>query len=282
MRQLYCFHDSDEKRQKEGMKPVSKPTALKKNADGYGIFWTVNEFDERRTKENLKQILSWYVEIDDMPKAEQLGLIESLLVPTMVIESKNGFHLYFDCIAATPEGWSDIMSRINYAYKGDTNAKDITRVLRAPYFKHMKDPDDPFEVRIVWHKPEIKYGEKHMRYYFQAPPEKRPANWKPQVLKVHGGDFWTKLYNFDCIEGLKRMSGRWYVNHEVYDFRPLTNGNTNLVVNGKQSSVFIDKHGRIGSSDKGGPTMWQWLKWFGHSSATIRNILETEMPEVFR
>lgn len=283
MSKLFAYHDSDESLQtKHGMFETTKTKAIKLNAEGYGIFRCVNEFSGKRQKSTLTQINAWFVELDSLSKPLQLGMIEGGLIPSMIIESKRGFHVYFNAINATPENWGEIMKRILYYYQGDSNAKDVTRVLRAPGYYHMKDPADPFEVVQVWHKPQVAYSEKVMRYFFPEVPEKPPAVWTPRVLKVSGGTFWQRLYDFDCEEGLRRFSGKYFVNHEIYDFTRKTNGNLNLMVNGKSTSVFLDKHKRIGSGDKGGPTLWQWLKWFGHSNATIRSILESEVPEVFR
>lgn len=290
-RDLYIMNDVDP--------GLSGATLVRTNEEasawnklGYGVYWAVNEFSgvsrERRIA-NLGSILSWAVELDKGEKWHQLGLIESSPIwPSLIVESKRGFQIYFDALSPTVNNFGEILDRLVYFFDADSKAKDLTRLLRAPGYFHMKDPNDPFLVRKIWER-DAQYTEAIMLYAFPPMPEQKiepVVEYKPSTTKYlqrenpTADSFWERLYNLNCEEGLMRLSGKPCVNSEVYTFRPVSNGNLNILANGKATSCFIDKHKRIGSLDKGGPTLWQWLKWFGHPSSYIFETLRKEFPEL--
>jgi hypothetical protein len=280
-RDLYIKHDSAPI---PGMQKATPEQALRMNEKGYGVFWTVNEFDGDRTADRLVRINSWYVEIDDMPKSEQIGLItQSPLTPSLVIESKNGFHIYWNAKDAKLQNYRSVLKKLRSYFLADERAQDIARVLRAPGYNHMKDPTDPFKCEVVWQY-ESQYNEALINYLFPDVDEET-QHGKPtqaqQAMAVQGDDFWTRVYSLDCEFALHRLSGQKYVNGEVYTFAPTSRGFLNVLVDGKPSSVFIDDKKRIGSSSKGGPSIFQWLKWFGHSNREVYAIIKEVFPEVF-
>jgi hypothetical protein len=78
----------------------------------------------------------------------------------------------------------------------------------------------------------------------------------------HGEDFWAAIAAIDCRDALERLSGSGYVGGERFTFRRNANGNLNILVDGKGTSCWIDAAGKIGSSDKGGPLITNWLRWY--------------------
>ena len=90
------------------------------------------------------------------------------------------------------------------------------------------------------------------------------------------------LHSIDQQSVLERMSGHPLVNGEVYGFRYNGNGNRNIIVNGKPTSCFVDQRGRIGSAAHGGPGIFQWLAWFGHSHRDVMVALKAVFPEFVR
>src|SRR5690606_4836257 len=113
------------------------------------IFISVNDFKTpQRRISNLKQVVSWAIDIDDAPKEEQLERLRKGLMPSLVVESKRSLHAYwrakdatFDDIEKTKQAWDLVQSdRLIPFYEADKNAKDIARVLRMPGYYHMKNP----------------------------------------------------------------------------------------------------------------------------------------------
>lgn len=246
------------------------------NQRGYGVFWTVNSFSGDRLVENLESINSWFFELDHGTKGHQLGMIELGLYPSLVIESKNGFHCYFFAKRASIDTWHIIQSRLIDYYKSDPKIKDPLRLLRAPGFYHMKNPNEPYMVKTISHS-NIIYPPEVMLYYF--PPTEKEEDFKQlkqrpkEVIKDSDLNYFDKIYNLDHKDVLTKFSGTKWVGGETYHFKDNKNGKYNIYVNGKSTSCFIDQDGRIGAVG-GGPTIWQWLKYFHLSNKEIKQAIK--------
>ena len=279
LRDLYAIDDTAE----SVAYKISKDEAEKWNAKNYGIFWTVNEFNGPRRKDRLVRFLSFYCDIDDLPKEDQLKMIESGPYPSMVVESKRGYHVYWDIDEDEEmnlELYREIQERIVYHFGADKRAKDASRVLRVPGYYHCKDPNDKFMVTELM-KLSASYKAKHMLYWFEPLPEKEDPMHIPRAMKQLQGNLAENLTELDNEYALERLSGKACVQHEAYTFMEVSGGKKNILVNGKGTSCFIDSRKRIGSMDGGGPTVWQWLKYFNYSHQEIYKILINEIPELF-
>jgi len=282
---LYRMHDSDPT--KHGMIETPLAEAEHWNSQGYGIFRTVNEFAGPRRIENLIRIRGWAIDIDDGDKAEQAAkIMAGPLMPTRVVETKRGYQCYWDAIDGTAEHWNEIvLARLVPWYGADANARDIARVLRVPGYYHRKDPLDPFLVREVYASTSS-YTEAEMmaRYPDQIAAEaERKAEYlakTSQDRQLYGATIWDRIYELDCAEGLARLSGHSAVGGERFSFMPCRNGNKNILVDGKGTSCWVDRAGRIGSLDKGGPTLIQWLQWYGASKAEAVRVVKELFPQV--
>lgn len=245
---------------------------------GYGIFSPVNEFNGARRIENLVRIRSWYSELDEKPDLREL--IESLpMHPSVVNETKNGYHLYFHAQNATLNRYKIIQKRICKKLGGDPNALDAARMLRTPGFMHLKDPSEPFLVNTVWKAP-VAYREEVMLQAWPAHDdefEKPKPQMKP--LTPTGDSFLDKVWSLNQGDLLMRLSGKACVCFEQYTLKRTSRGH-NILVNGKSTSCFIDRSGRIGSADGGGPGVINWLMWFGNSFKEAMEILKEELGEM--
>lgn len=278
-RQLYASKDQPDATDK-GYFKIDIDKADQWNSKGYGIFWTVNEFDGPRRKVNLKILNSWYVEMELEDKPTQMSRLElSPVPPSLIVESKRGYHVYWDCRDATLTNYKRILKGLREHFKADGNAQDVTRCLRVPGFNHLKDISDPFPVQIVWQY-DNRYSERLMMFSFVNEEEAPRVKYKRELMVVEGADFWSKAMSLDCELALKRLSGTRHVNCEHFSFRPNSNGTLQILVNGKSSPAWIDQNKKIGSSSKGGPGVAQWLHWYGHSYSEVRQILVDIFPEV--
>jgi hypothetical protein len=201
-----------------------------------------------------------------------------------VVETKRGFQVYFRAKDAKQQHWNAIvLDRLVPFYGADKNARDLARILRVPGYLHQKDPANPFMVREVfaWL---VSYTEEQIVARYPAPNEKPEQKAAHEISKrelpTAGDDFWDRVWNLDCAQGLERLSGSPAVRGEQYTFKSNRTGTRNLLVDGKSTSVWVDARGRIGSLSKGGPTLYQWLRWFGHSPRDAAAILKREFPEL--
>lgn len=268
---------------------------------GFGIFATVNSFNGPRRKDCLARINAWAVDMDEGTKEQQARrLLGAPLVPSLIIETKRGYQAYWIAKDGKAEHWNAIvLERLVPYFGADKNARDICRILRVPGFLHLKDPSDPFLIRIAWKHP-VSYSERQVAAAFawvpdpkavkHAEDEERRSTERQQreLARKHAAEsgaaytetFWEAVFNLDCEEGLRRLSGHWAVGGEKYDFRRTGRGNLNIFVNGASSPCFIDGAKRIGSPSDGGPTLAQWLRWFKHDWKTVVAILKELFPQL--
>ncbi len=259
------------------------------NQSGWGIFHTVNSFQGGRRKQNLNRINAWAIDIDCKDKDKKLEQIENApILPSLIVETKNGFHVYWNAKNAKLNHYQDIvLDRLIPYFKADERAKDIARLLRVPGFYHIKNPKDPYMVSVKgWNN--CAYTEKDMFYAFPLSKEKEKEMEVKKELKAilrpssYGNDdLWENVFQMDCEMALRRLSGRSHVGGEQYSFQRVANGNLNIYVNNKSTSCWIDKNKRIGSPNGGGPTVFQWLKWFGLTNARVVEVMKKEFPELW-
>jgi len=120
-----------------------------------GVFFSVNRTDGQGARsENIIHVRTYYVDIDGLkdkgPTLE--ALITARLKPSAIVETKNGVHAYWYAGGQVPvdyEEYRRVQVGLIRAFGGDIHAQDIARVLRLPGTLHLKDPGDPFLVRIV-------------------------------------------------------------------------------------------------------------------------------------
>lgn len=270
-----------------GCEPITDfKTLTPWNEKKWGIFWTVNRFEGPRVKANLKEIISWAVDIDEGTKAAQIKRIKSFIRPSLVIETKRGFQVYYDAIDATVDGFKETMTEhLIPNLIGDKNAADLCRILRAPFFNHWKDESDPFECRSILFDPYVRYSEAEIRKYF--PKIKAPvkhldekASLSRDVSFTGDQTLFERIYMMDCEDALNRLSGTEAVGYEVITFSRVSRGRLNIIVNGKGTSCFIDENKRIGSRDSGGPTPWQFINWYHHDHKVTYSLFKKYFPEV--
>ena len=277
MSHVYALHDSNPK--EFPMQRIHPNQAKEFNEKGFGIFWTVNDFRGPRRITNLKKIVAWAIDIDKGTKAQMKNRIEAGLIPTMVIETKSGFHVYWKAKDAKTEHWDAIVSdRLVPFYGADKNARDLARILRVPGYYHLKNPTEPFLVEKVWEW-DVGYTEMQMVQFYPVAREVQQREFNKIKKETKETDsFWDVIWNLDCEGALTKLSGHPSVGCEIYSFNPNRNGTKQIFVNGKSTSCWIDREGKIGSLSNGGPTIAQWLHWFHRDYKSVVQILREVFP----
>lgn len=276
---LYALHDSDPELLRRGSFPVTQDEARALNQEGYGIYWVPNPFEGRRLVANLRGIRWWFCEIDDGERNEQIARIKRApLLPSAVVESRRGFHVYWEAIDGDLETWKRIVRwGVVPALRGDPKATDPLRLLRCPGYRHLKNPAQPFDVKVVW-RLDAKYTKAQLlRSFPSREPERRT---EPRELEPGTGTFWQRVAALDGREALLRLDGHWLQNGERFVLQEQANGNANVVrADGHRTSVFVDRVGRMGNVD-GGSSIAAWLKWYEHDWSVIARELRVMFPEL--
>jgi hypothetical protein len=277
MRLYRLFDDESFEGDTLALEVASEADARLWNMKGWGIFANPNHPKGRRQLAAMvdEDIKWWFTEIDFKDsKRDLVGLLKHFIIPTKVVQSKNGYHVYWKASKATMTGSDKIQRRLQEVYGGDPRARDLTRLLRVPGFYHMKQPKDPFLVTEVWHQPEIFYTEKELLAFLPfstSELSQQQVTLDEKGKRIYTGTNKVKawVYSQNQMELLKRLSGSELVNCEVFDFVRQRSGNFNLKINGKERSPFVDKHGYIGAANKtgeratGGPTIVEFCNYYG-------------------
>ena len=273
---------NDQAEQRSGAIRINRYDAHSWNQKGYGVFHTVNNFFLKRRSVDLGSINAWAIDLDGGDKESQLKTISRGLLPTMLVESKAGYHVYWKAKDGTLENYKAIVKcRLVPFYNADPNASDVCRILRTPGYLHQKDPANPFLIKKVYEN-HVEYSERDMFFFYKdTVTKKKQKRLHDSTQRKHPmtGDFWENVWNLNCELALDKLSGTEYVGGERYTFRENSSGTKNIVVDGKMSSCWIDLEGRIGSSDDGGPTIAQWLNWFHKDYSRTVEIIKREFPE---
>lgn len=129
---------------------------------------TSNQYKDGKKKvkgEDITDFNSWFLDIDAgkvngkyLPldevarrKEKMRAVISALPESTAVIETRNGYHVYFACYGvANREDWQAIEDKLIDRIKiADPCARDVSRLLRAPYSIHTKDPKNPYTCNLI-------------------------------------------------------------------------------------------------------------------------------------
>lgn len=233
----------------------------------YWIYFSVNPMEEgKRDAASVKMIQTWITDIDDWDKASQLKMIQNApLKPTFVVESVHGFHLYY--LADNPldkDQYTEGNLGLKDYYNGDVKVcKDTARVLRIPWFYHMKGKPEMVKFRMDLSSGWIYTFEDMLKNFPKKPEEVKPVEeYKPTPKTFDCSDtYWQKVNNLDTKEMLLNLSGSKWVAWELISFRKYSNGEQ-IICNGKETWCWLDTNGLIGSWDHGWPTRVQWIEWY--------------------
>ena len=222
---LYCLYDGEDKT--DGCFFVSKEQAEQYNNIGYAIYWTPNDFKvniqrDKRVKpkaEQLERINYWFCDLDTKTPEQKKQAFESLfsikLKPTMIVETKNGYHCYWKAKEPTIENWNKIEQGIicNVMYP-DKQVKNVDRILRVPGYYHLKDTKNPFLCKIIYID-DREITEREMLDSFKIPEEPK-KEYKKEFKKPDYRNIGTNK-----IE-------RFLENQDRYFYNNTSKGNRNI------------------------------------------------------
>ena len=235
------------------------------------VFFSINSMNPwERDKANVTRVNARACEVDDLSKEEQMKLISvSPLAPSLIIESKKSYHMFWFAKDGTIENWTKICWGIrNFFWWDPAIASDISRVLRLPGYYHKKDITNPFMCNIVDGNWEY-YTEEEMLEAFpdtETLAEKEAkAIKKEQQLKqaIWNDDARDRIRAMDSKAMLEKISGTSLVGWDIISFRHNSNWTEQIFCNWKSTGCRIDKVGKIWSTDKGGPNWTNWIAWYG-------------------
>lgn len=236
-----------------------------------GVFFSINSMNPwERDKANVTRVNAWACEVDNLSKEDQLKLISvAPLAPSLIIESNKSFHMYRFAKDWTIENRTKVCRWLRNFFWGDPAiASDISRVLRVPGYKHMKDKNNPFMCEIVDGNWEYHKEEDMLKAFPDtetlADKEARAIKKEQQIKQaIWNDDTWDRIRAMDSKAMLEKLSWTNLVWWDIITFRHNSNWTEQIFCNWKSTGCRIDKMWKIWSTDKGGPNWTNWIAWYG-------------------
>lgn len=236
-----------------------------------GVFFSINSMKPwERDKASVTHINARACEVDDLSKEDQLKLISVCPIkPSLIIESNKSFHMYWFAKDGTIENRNKICWGLRNFFWGDPAiASDISRVLRLPWYNHMKNPDEPFECTISDWDGEYHTEEEMLKVFPDtetlSEKEQKAIKKETQLKKaVWNDDAWERIRAMDCKTMLEKISWTSLVWGDIISFKRNSNWTEQIYCNGKSTGCRIDKLGKIWSSNKGWPNWTNRIAWYG-------------------
>lgn len=165
------------------------------NKQGYEAYFTVNGFKGApdAKKEHCTSINAFFVDIDGRKDEAELEHIQEKICPTFILETKNGYHLYWlldepiykDEVSEEEwnhsiSNWERIEQSIVTTLKADPVVKDVTRIMRIPGTYYWKKSGDawkegvknaPFKIKGIFKQISATYTMEQMDEAFPSEPE---------------------------------------------------------------------------------------------------------------
>lgn len=199
---------------------------------------------EKRDASSIKKVNAFYFDVDFVDENGKhfddnvLNALKSAtltdlknklpLKPTAIIESKNGYHLYYAIVDNDRnriDEWSSIEKMmLEYIYHNvtsyiDRQVSDISRILRVPSTYHKKDDSQSSYMVQVLEINKIRYGMDKLSeaFYFdmsknKMEKEKKSSNYVDDVLleNVSKNDVNKNDVNTNVIEAMKNLDADYF------------------------------------------------------------------------
>lgn len=260
------------------------PRYQKLNLRGHNIFFTPNQAQAAAGKnrlDNLAQINAWYIDIDTKSdlaarndkKGEVLTQIfMHSLWPSLTIETRNGYHLYWlSDGTATEKNWETIERGIFEYFEpvgADRSTTKIMQLMRVPKMYFYKKGEKGMIEFIPYFSTLRYHGDEEMLAKF--PASLKPQNsqvssavYTPTIIKVN--DIFTHVVSLPIADVLAKLSGTTLVKNDILTLQYPDKDKTNVLANGRVSPNWIIKSTNqifSNNADPSGPTILQFLQWY--------------------
>jgi hypothetical protein len=153
----FCWsgdHPSGKRLQEYGTLEDMLPKLVERNAEGFGIFVTVNAIDTpayedgypRRRSSDVSRVRAVFADWDTPDR----HIPETLLQPSMYVETSPGkYHIYWLVDDLPLLKFQQVQRGIASWMGSDPSVVDLSRVLRVPGFLHTKDLMNRTEVSLA-------------------------------------------------------------------------------------------------------------------------------------
>ncbi len=156
--------------------------SLKEINKRQGIYFAVNSGGTH--DKDIDRINAIFCEIDDRPIIEQHDILDnqSPWSPSIRIETKKSVHAYWLLSEPiTTENFLELQQGLIKFYNSDKSIKNLSRVMRVPFFNHVSYDDGYVYQRITCHtfRPDLRYTLAELREGFpHTPTPEHLSQWE--------------------------------------------------------------------------------------------------------
>lgn len=269
------LHDSD--KNKPPLNLSVDEDIQKANAEGYGVFARINSGNGYKDSD-ISKVNAWWVDIDfkDVEKPLFDDIFDLLpLIPSVVVETKNGYHIYYKSKDATTLNFKKIQKTlVRMVPYADDKVVNLARIMRVPNYLHAKDINNKFMVNVIL-SVDVSYYEKQLLDFYVENDTEEYLPVKKYTEKTEN-DIYDRIRYFDSRIILQQLSGTSAVGFKNYRFKRM-GSHYNIIVDGKDSGCFINEKGNIIASDGYSGGAVEWLTWYGHSRVDAMKLIKGAM-----
>lgn len=204
----FLFASYDYRKEKKGRQTYGRfekciPQLTRNNNDVFCIYVTVNETTgPARKKEHIKRCRAIWVEDDSVRESPR---DDFPLKPSMIVESSPGkYHYYWMTSTTKFAEWNEVMQTMVDKWGCDPQARDISRVMRLPGFKHRKDLEANIVCKLIEANDNF-YSWLSLKSIFPPTKKLKKTDKEEQEQKEQTGysekDAMTKLLNSENYHG---------------------------------------------------------------------------------
>ncbi len=239
-----------------GRPPVSSTDRRDElNQNGYESYFTVNGFEGSPNAkiENCTNLNAFFVDIDGRKDAKELEEIKQKLDPTFILETKNGYHIYWvldepifredleqDQWEEAIKKWERIELAIVLDLKADPVVKDVPRILRIPdtyYWKksgatYMEGTEGILKIKGIYKKVANTYS-------METVAEAFPLKEEVLVYKDEPKTAGLKKYAEDEKKDFFARVNKEYPIEKRDSFLSLISGKAGTVLQGQRNQALI-------------------------------------------
>lgn len=202
------------------LKPLSLEEIRQLNSEGFNIYFGVGtRLSERGTKDSVYHVPALWVDIDSkqgedieiiFERINAIGL-QTNLVPSGIVNSGNGVHLYFKLRRVFRVKCQDDVRELEgrvrwlaHIFGGDY-VSDISRVMRLPGLLNWKDSTNPKKCTVIEINPKALYELSNFKSY---------TNMEDNMKKIILGDIPTEIPGrfYDLLTCNAKLNETWQGN----------------------------------------------------------------------
>jgi len=176
------------------------------NKAGAGVFFTPNPCKGGRAEKDIAAIEWVYVDMDNGTKEEMRQKIKGAPIrPHIIIESKRSYHLYWN-VRCNRDEFTNIIKGLIEFFDGDEAISSTNEVLRFPGFYHMKDPKNPFLVKMVYKNTNLDtiLGDEMLNSYPHT-PEPQTQSGDTIESRTRGSSKYTNVKDIPIMDVLESL-----------------------------------------------------------------------------